>query len=429
MEVRSGYKQTEVGFIPNDWDVKRLGNLGTVVRGGSPRPAGDPRYFNGDFIPWLTVASLTNIPEHKLFVTETASMLTREGSLHSRTLQDGLLVIVNSGAKTLGVAKILSLTCCANDGIAALLGQQDGEGRFLCYYLNSQTKRLREVVAAGNDQLNLNTGRISLIAVPFPQAKEQRAIAEALSDVDELLGGLDRLIDKKRDLKQAAMQQLLTGQTRLPGFSSKWEVKELGQLGDISGAGVDKKIRPGESPVRLLNYMDVYRRTFISAADLSHVVSASPEQALRSAVRKGDVFFTPSSEMPFDIAASAVAVEDISDACYSYHVVRLRLDADWDLTFRGYAFRTQSFLDQAARMSEGSGVRYVITQRKFRQLTIRYPSDRAEQAVIGGILSDMDAELAALEQRRYKTRALKQAMMQELLTGKTRLVQTEAAHA
>ena len=262
-----------------------------------------------------------------------------------------------------------------------------------------------------------------------PPLPEQRAIATALSDIDALLGGLDRLIAKKRDLKQAAMQQLLTGRTRLPGFHGEWAVKELGQLGSISGAGVDKKIRPGEPPVRLVNYMDVYRRSFIRSTDLDHLVSASPDQAARCAVRKGDVFFTPSSEMPFDIAASAVATEDIPDASYSYHVVRLRLDEDWDLSFRAHAFKTHTFLDQAARTSEGSGVRYVITQGKFRQLTIRYPSDKAEQAAIAAVLSDMDAELAALETRRNKTRDLKQAMMQELLTGKTRLVPAGAPHA
>ena len=191
MEVRTGYKLSEVGVIPADWETRRLGELGVVVRGGSPRPAGDPRYFNGSFIPWLTVASLTNIPESQLFVTGTLSRLTKDGAERSRTLQKGLLVIVNSGAKTLGVSKVLSIECCANDGIAALINQRGGDKRFLCHYLNSQTRRLRENVAAGNDQLNLNTGRIAEIAVPFPKEAEQRAIAAALGDVDALLEGAD----------------------------------------------------------------------------------------------------------------------------------------------------------------------------------------------------------------------------------------------
>src|SRR5271170_5353505 len=107
----SGYKQTEIGVIPNDWEVKRLGDLGTIVRGGSPRPAGNPRYFNGNYIPWLTVGSLTKIEGNQLFVSDTATKLTEEGANHSRTLRDGTLVLVNSGAKTLGVAKVLGITC------------------------------------------------------------------------------------------------------------------------------------------------------------------------------------------------------------------------------------------------------------------------------------------------------------------------------
>src|ERR1035441_8610217 len=98
MEVTPGYKQTEVGVIPEDWCVKSAREIADPVRGGSPRPAGDPKYFNGSFIPWLTVAALTNIPSCQLVVTETATCLTEEGSLHSRTLNKGTLIIANSGA-------------------------------------------------------------------------------------------------------------------------------------------------------------------------------------------------------------------------------------------------------------------------------------------------------------------------------------------
>ena len=143
------------------------------------------------------------------------------------------------------------------------------------------------------------------------------------------------------------MQQLLTGQTRLPGFHGEWEVKRLGDIGEITSAGVDKKIRPDEVPVRLVNYLDVYRRDFIYSKDLNHWVTALPQQAKRCAVQKGDVFFTPTSETRDDIGISSVAMEDIPDAAYSYHVARLRLREAWDLCFRTYAFKTRAFLDQA----------------------------------------------------------------------------------
>lgn len=161
------YKETEVGRIPAEWGVKRLGELGEVVRGGSPRPAGDPRYFNGNFLPWLTVAALTNISEYALEVTETVGFLTEEGSKQSRTLPADTLIIANSGA-TLGVVKILGVTCCANDGIAAIVNQRSGDKRYICHYINTRTKTLREVVATGNGQPNLNTGLIRDIVIPFP---------------------------------------------------------------------------------------------------------------------------------------------------------------------------------------------------------------------------------------------------------------------
>jgi type I restriction enzyme S subunit len=266
-----------------------------------------------------------------------------------------------------------------------------------------------------------NVEQIRNFSVPMPSSAEQRAIASALSDADALLTSLARLIAKKRDLKQAAMQQLLIGQTRLPGFHGEWVVKRLGEVGEISSAGVDKKIRPDEVPVRLVNYLDVYRKDFIYSDDLNHWVSAPPLQAKRCAVQKGDVFFTPTSETRDDIGISTVAMEDIPDAAYSYHVARLRLREPWDLCFRTYAFKTRAFLDQAETLCDGNGTRYVISQGKFRSMTVQVPP-LPEQTAIAAVLTEMDAELAVLEQRQAKTRALKQGMMQELLTGRTRLI-------
>ena len=254
-----------------------------------------------------------------------------------------------------------------------------------------------------------------------PSLNEQRAIAEALSDVDGLLNSLEALISKKQMIKQAIMQQLLTGRTRLPGFSGVWETKRLGELGEISGAGVDKKVNLNEVPVRLMNYLDVYNKTFLYSKDLTHEVSARPDQVRHCVVKKGDVFFTPSSEVPNDIGRAAVAMEDISDGVYSYHVVRLRLKTNWNLYFRAYAFDTKEFLDQASKQCEGSGTRYVISLPKFRAMTVQFPPNIREQQAIASVLSDMDAEITALEQRRDKTRAIKQGMMQQLLTGRVRL--------
>jgi len=420
MEVKPGYKQTEVGVIPKGWDAGGLGRFWTVT---------DCKHVTAEFVAdGIPIASIKEVQSRYVELTN-----ARQTTEHFYSL------LIEGGRKPQPGDLILSRNATVGE-VAQVSDwhQRFAMGQDVCLLRKKSPDHSTDFLQAvfqspvianqlsnlmvGSTFKRVNVEQIRNFSVPMPPPAEQHAIAEALSDVDALLGSLDRLIAKKSDLKQAAMQQLLTGQTRLPGFHGEWEVRTLGQLGKISGSGVDKKIRPDEPPVRLVNYMDVYRRTFIYSKDLNHVVSASPEQAARCAVRRGDVFFTPSSEMPFDVAVSAVAMEDIPDAAYSYHVVRLRLDEDWDLLFRAYAFKSQEFVKQAARASEGSGVRYVITQGRFRQLSVRYPPTKPEQTAIAEVLTDMDAELAALEQRREKTRALKHAMMQELLTGRTRLV-------
>jgi type I restriction enzyme, S subunit len=427
--VKPGYKQTDVGVIPEEWRVTSLRDLvdqGRKITYGIVVPG--PVAANG--VPMIRAQDYSKgwvDPEDLYRVSLAVDKAYKRSKV---TTGDVLLTIVGSVGNLAKVPRAFNGSNITQQTARLSFNPKVADAD---YYLNVLQgyigkKALSNYTKSGV-QPSLNLSDVEKFMLPAPPLREQLVISMALSDVDALLDALDRLIAKKVRLKQATMQQLLTGRTRLPGFSGEWRKSELGELGQISGAGVDKKIRPGELPVRLVNYMDVYRRSFIYSRELEHVVSAPPEQATRCAVKKGDVFFTPSSEMPFDVAMSAVAMEDIADAAYSYHVVRLRLEEDWDLLFRAYAFKSQDFLNQAARACEGSGVRYVITQSRFRQLSVRFPSIKEEQTAIATVLSNMDAELAALEQRRAKTSALKQGMVQELLTGKTRLVSSEVTHA
>lgn len=393
MELKAGYKQTEVGVVPAEWDVKVLGDLGRVVRGGSPRPAGDPRYFNGDFTPWLTVAALTNIPDHCLNVSETVSMLTEEGAKRSRTLSEGTLIIANSGA-TLGVAKLLTVTCCANDGIAAIVDQRLGHKPFVCHYINAKTKRLREVVATGNGQPNLNTRLIREITVPFPPLPEQGAIAAVLSDVDALLGGLDRLVAKKRDVKTAAMQQVLTGQTRLPGYSVEWNLTTLGQLVDIKRGELitERDVVPGPIPVIAGGRQPAHFHHSANRTGKSITISASGASAGFVGFHTTPIF-----------ASDCSTIGEGPDYCieFLYHLL-------------------QSKQEEIYRSQTG-GAQPHVHPSDLEPMAVCIPS-KPEQTAIAVVLSDMDGEIAALERRRAKTRDLKQAMMQELLTGRTRLV-------
>lgn len=416
--MKPGYKQTEVGVIPEDWIPRMLASISRPVRGGSPRPAGDPRFFNGSFMPWLTVAALTNIPASQLIVRETASKLTEDGVIYSRTLEPGTLIIANSGA-TLGVAKLLGLQCCANDGIAALLNlDKQVSPLFLAYSFNTQTENLRKRVATGNGQPNLNTALIGGIALPFPPTiAEQEAIAEALGDVDGLLAGLDRLLAKKRDLKQAAMQQLLTGQTQLPGFRGEWEVKRLGEIGVfLKGSGV-KKDESLSGALPCIRYGEIYTRHHDYVKEFHSFISADVASTARL-LKKGDILFAGSGETREEIGKCVAFIDDF-EAYAGGDIVILRPQGT-DPLFLGYALNTPDINGQKASKGQGDAVVH-IGSSALADIALALPP-LPEQTAIAEVLSEMDAEIAALERRREKTLALKQGMMQELLTGRIRLV-------
>lgn len=397
MELMPGYnKHSDVGVIPDDWVIKQLQEVSDPVRGGSPRPAGDPRFFDGSFIPWLTVAALTSISDSQLVVTETATNLTEEGSKRSRTLSPGTLIIANSGA-TLGVAKILGMKCCANDGIAALLNvDEQVSSEYLAHYINTKTIYLREVVATGNGQPNLNTGLIGSFRLPLPPTRaEQEEISQALSDVDELLIALDQMIAKKRDLKQAAMQQLLTGDIQLSGFNKKWLEMPLGEIVKPQKGQLitTKTIVPGDIPVIAGGKQPAYFHASANRYGKTITVSASGASAGYVAFHAAPIF-----------ASDCSTIGESEKYCieFIYYALQLRQEEI-------YAAQT-------------GGAQPHIQPKDLAPILIKIPEDVTEQAAIASVLSDMDAEITELKSRRDKTHNLKQAMMQELLTGKTRLV-------
>ena len=274
---------------------------------------------------------------------------------------------------------------------------------------------------SGSGVPTLNRNDVHIEKILLPPLPEQEKIAGILSCWDDGIEKLSALIEKKKIQKKALMQQLLTGKHRLKGFSSPWHEVRLGNIGMISSAGVDKKIVEGEKLVNLLNYMDVYKKDFLYTSDTSMTVSAPERQIQNCNLKKGDIFFTPSSETRDDIAHSAVVMEDITNGVYSYHIVRLRPTTPIDLKFSAYAFKTNHFYKQAFSICEGSGQRYVISQDDFRNMTVFIPSDIAEQKAIAEILSKADEEIELLNKKLEAFKQEKKALMQQLLTGKIRV--------
>ncbi len=264
---------------------------------------------------------------------------------------------------------------------------------FLYYWLQSQKTEF-ERIGVGNTIKTIGLPFFKALELPLPPLPEQRAIAGALSDVDALLGALDQLIAKKRDLKQAAMQQLLTGQTRLPGFHGEWESKRLGDVVKITKGQLitEKDAIDGPVPVIAGGMKPAYFHNKPNRTGKTITVSASGASA-------GYVAF-------FDTPIFASDCSTISEGSgYSVEFVYFQLLLNQEKIYKAQTGGAQPHIHAVDLMP-----------LKISWATI------AEQTAIAEVLTDMDAELAALEQRRAKTRALKQGMMQELLTGRIRLV-------
>ena len=408
--MKPGYKQTEVGVIPEDWEVKSVSSIGRVIRGASPRPQGDKRFYGGN-IPRLMVEDVTR---DRKFVRPSIDFLTAEGAKRSRPCKTGTLTVVCSGTPTVvGLPSILAVNACIHDGMLALPHlERTVDTEYLFYCLTSLQEDLHASATHGGTFVNLTTSGFGAFKVTLPPLPEQRAIASALSDVDGLLGALDRLIAKKRDLKQAAMQQLLTGQTRLPGFHGEWVTKKLGDVVEkMVGGGTPSRSNPAywgnEIPWATVKDFATFNRRL------------TQESITRTGLKNSASHLIPARTLITStrMALGKAVIYDV-DIAINQDLKALFLTRDTDLHFVYYWFEANAQLIDD--LGSGSTVKGIsINQLKG----IPFPDiSLPEQTAIAAVLSDMDAELAALEERREKTRALKQGMMQELLTGRIRFI-------
>jgi type I restriction enzyme, S subunit len=298
--------------------------------------------------------------------------------------------------------------------LAVLLGH-----RFSCFAENASMR-------SGIPKINREELAGYVVALPpFP---EQCAIAEALTDVDELIGALDKLITKKRDLKQAAMQQLVTGMRRLPGFSGEWSVNTLGDLFTFGGGYSASRDQLSSEGHCYLHYGDIHKssKTFIDVRaeyqDIPKLDIPLNRVSQSSLLEDGDVVFVDASEDDEGTSRHNVIVNKDNTPFISglHTIVAKSKTNELDHQYRRFCFQTNAIKRQFYFYAVGTKVSG-ISKTNIAKLTLAFPA-LPEQAAIATVLSDMDAELAALEQQRDKTRDIKQGMMQELLTGKTRLV-------
>ncbi|MBZ4194750.1 MAG: restriction endonuclease subunit S [Candidatus Contendobacter sp.] len=404
--MKSGYKQTEVGVIPEDWEVDSIVNLAAITTGDKNT---QDRIDDGVYPFFVRSQTVERINSYSY---------------------DGEAVL--TAGDGVGTGKIFHYINGKFDFHQRVykiseFGEQLNGYYFYLYFSNHFYSRIMQMTAKSSVD-SVRREMIADMRIPVPLPKEQRAIAAALSDVNALLAKLDQLIAKKRDLKQAAMQQLLTGKKRLPGFSGEWEIKRLGDLFKFSGGYSASRDQLSTEGHCYLHYGDIHgslNTTIDTKADFQDIPKldiplkrASPDSLLAD----GDVVFVDASEDDEGTSKHVVVINKDGLPFISglHTIVAKARTAELAHEYLRYCFQTAAIRQQFMFYAVGTKVSG-ISKTNIVKLTLPIPSV-PEQTAIAAILSDMDTELAALEVRREKTRALKQGMMQELLTGRIRLV-------
>jgi type I restriction enzyme S subunit len=419
MEVRVTYRKTEVGVFPEDWDIDSLAELFTFSNGVN---ADKEAYGKG----FRFINVLEPITHSHLYGPEIPGRVSLPNSVAATYAVKKGDVLFNRTSETdadLGLAATYLGTEHVVFGGFVIRGRPTGERldqTYSGYALRVPAIR-SQIIRMGQGAIRANIGQqsLKLVLAPIPPKPEQRAIATALSDVDALLGGLDRLIAKKRDLKQAAMQQILTGQTRLPGFHGEWQVK---RIADVASPSSERNTTGERLPVlacsKHFGFMDSlgFFKNQVFSKDLSTY----------KVIRRDEIGY-PANH----VEEGSIGLQDLYDtALVSPIYVVFRVTEEVSSFFLHRLLKLDSYR-QRFRTATKSSVdrRGSLRWPDFSEITVRLPPTKAEQTALATVLSDMERELAALEARRDKTRNLKQAMMEELLTGKTRLVPVGAAHA
>ncbi|NMV41932.1 restriction endonuclease subunit S [Ralstonia insidiosa] len=408
MELKPGYKRTEVGVIPEQWTVKCIGDIASVSSGGTPSRQ-NARYWDGD-IPWVTTSQVDFcvIDEAEQFISESglknsAAKLFAPGTL--------LMALYGQG-KTRGKTAILGISAATNQACASIELNRQVEKSYVFHFLASKYEDIRGLSNSGGQE-NLSGNIVRNILIALPQQSEQQAIATALSDVDALISSLDQLIAKKRDIKQATMQQLLTGKQRLQGFSRAWERKLFRDIATIQRGASP---RPIDSPIWFDDNSNVGWVRISDVTRSGMYLEKTSQQLSPEGVKHSRPVASGNLIMSICATVGRPIITRIDVCIHDGFVVFDQLQAD-----RSFIYYVLKSIEPTWSKHGQTGSQMNLNTGLINSTSIELPP-LDEQAAIASVLSDMDTEIAALEQKRDKTRALKQGMMQELLTGRIRLV-------
>jgi type I restriction enzyme S subunit len=408
-----GYKQTELGIIPEDWEIMTFDELGTFSKGSGVSRAES----NTGNIPCIRYGELYT--HHNDYIKAYNSYVSKTVASKAKLLQYGDVLFAASGEtkEEIGKSAAFVNSCEAYAGGDIIILSTNSklcDAKYIGYASNAPyVTKQKATKGQGDAVVHITSEAIKTISINIPPIAEQRAIAEALSDVDGLIAALDNKIAKKRHLKQGAMQQLLTGKKRLPGFTDEWVSVQLKEICSFqNGYTPSKTVRHfwENGTVPWFRMEDIRTNGRILNHAIQHVTNAAV---------KGDLF--PAGSIIMSTTATIgehalLIVDSLANQQFTNLIIRKSLDKQVDtMWFYHYCY----ILGEWCRNNINDGGLAAVNMDDFSNVHITLPPILEQQA-IATILSDMDKEIADLEAQRDKYRLLKSGMMQKLLTGQIR---------
>jgi type I restriction enzyme S subunit len=435
MELKQGYKQTEIGVMPEEWGITELGKIGVFSKGSGVRKD----QSNSGEIACVRYGELYT--KHNNYIKTIYSFISKEVSLQAKRLKKGDILFAGSGETKAEIGKsaafIDEIEAYAGGDIV-ILTPKEFDSMYLGYLLNASFIQSQKASRGQGDAVvHISSNNLSSIKIPQPTLQEQTAIANALSDMDALISQTEKLIEKKKAIKQGAMQELLTGRTRILGFGGNcrykqteigllpedWEVKSVGDIFRFySTSNYSKAEMTYDGEIGCIHYGLVHA-VAITDYDLTKGVKyyVNSEQGKYEIIKDGDIVMVDASE---DLAGINKSVEFCGTKGKKYiaglHTFLMRdTDSIFVDRFRGAILNSSTVKIQLLRLAVGMKV-YGVSKTQLKTIIIPIPS-KPEQIAIMNTLTGIDGNITILETKLKKLKQQKQGMMQALFTGKIRL--------
>lgn len=402
---------TEVGIIPEDWQVKQICDVAEICGGGTPSTT-EKSFWGGD-INWFTPAEIN---DSVVFVTESERKITKEGLKQSsaKLLPVGSILLTTRA--TIGTRAISKGIVSTNQGFQSLIPKEGTYNLFL-YYTIPSLKNEMIARASGSTFLEISSSKLSTIKLAVPSYEEQVLIGDSLFSMDSLISSLESKISKKKQIKEGTMQQLLTGKKRLPGFHNDWVEKSIGDIAVVkSGYPFKSESYSSLGDFTIITISNV-KNGYLCLDDYNKIISCPNDLQKHQKLKIGDIVVSMTGNV------GRVCIIDRPNCLLNQRVGLLqpsRLDIiDKDFLFT--ILNNKKFEEYLIHKGQGAA-QANVGNKDIESYIINIPSSIKEQIAIASSITDMDSEIKALESEREKYLLIKQGMMQDLLTGKTRLI-------